>query len=118
MKNFFLVLSILLTVTTLPSCIHNYEPVISSISADPNPVSPGGIVSLICKASDDDDSSILKSESLSYAWFSSVGEVVSEKSDNTAMWTAPLELGKYSISCSVTDESDGLDIATIEILVE
>ena len=118
MKNIFFALPILLIIATLLSCIHNYEPVISSISAEPNPVSPGGIVSLICKASDDDDESILKSEGLSYTWFAANGEVISEESGNTATWTAPLDPGKYSISCSVTDESDGLDIATIEILVE
>ena len=35
-------------------CTHNYEPVISSITADPNPVPAGGVVSLQCIAKDDD----------------------------------------------------------------
>ena len=118
MKNILLSLSIIFIGITIPSCIHNYEPVISTISAAPNPVSKGGTVNLVCSASDDDDSNILKNESLSYAWFASVGEIISENSDNTAIWTAPQEAGKYSISCSVTDEYDGLDIKTIEIIVE
>ena len=118
MKNILLVLPILLIGITGSGCIHNYEPVISLISAEPNPVSQGGIVSLICNASDDDDSSILKNESLSYVWYAAVGEIVSEDSDNTATWTAPQEPGEYSISCSVSDESDGLDIGTIEIIVQ
>ena len=58
-------LIILLLIT---GCVHNYEPVIKSITADPNPVSPGGIVSLTCNASDDDESSRLKEESLGYSW--------------------------------------------------
>ena len=44
----------------LSSCLHNYEPVISSIIADPNPAQPGSTVNLICKASDDDESSMMK----------------------------------------------------------
>ena len=118
MKNILLTLSILFTGITIPSCIHNYEPVISLITAEPNPVSQGGVVNLICKASDDDDSSILKDEILSYSWFAAVGEIVSEDFDNTAIWTAPQESGKFSISCSVTDDYNGLDIGTKEITVQ
>ena len=36
---------------------------------------------------------------------------------STGKYTIPIA-GKYSISCSVTDEYDGLDIKTIEIMVE
>ena len=61
------------------SCVHNYEPVIKSITADPNPVAPGGIVNLICNASDDDESSRLKEESLGYSWSAAYGEIISEK---------------------------------------
>ena len=118
MKNILLTLSILFTGITIPSCIHNYEPVISLITAEPNPVSQGGVVNLICKASDDDDSSLLKTESLSYSWYAAVGNIISENSDNIATWTAPQETGKYSVSCSVSDKHNGLDIGTIEILVQ
>ena len=59
MKNILLSLSIIFIGIAIPSCIHNYEPVISTISAAPNPVSKGGTVNLICSASDDDNSSIL-----------------------------------------------------------
>lgn len=118
LKNILLALILLFAGITIPGCIHNYEPVISMISAEPNPVPQGGIVSLICNASDDDDSSKLKNESLTYAWFAATGEITSQESDNTATWTAPQEPGKYSISCSVSDESDGMDISTIDILVQ
>jgi|TARA_B110000438_G_scaffold81317_1_gene81172 hypothetical protein len=118
LKNILLALTILFIGTTTQGCIHNYEPVISTISAEPNPVPQGGIVSLICNASDDDDSSKLKNESLTYVWFAATGEIISQDSDNTATWTAPQEPGKYSISCSVSDESDGMDILTIDILVQ
>tara|TARA_B100001250_G_scaffold8795_1_gene7556 strand:+ start:703 stop:1059 length:357 start_codon:yes stop_codon:yes gene_type:complete len=118
LKNILLLSSFLIIGITIPNCVHNYEPVINSISADPNPVSPGGLVNLVCKASDDDDSSLLKTESLSYSWYAAVGNIISENSDNIAIWTAPQETGKYSVSCSVSDKHNGLDIGTIEILVQ
>ncbi|MDC1416341.1 PKD domain-containing protein [bacterium] len=99
-------------------CTHNYEPVISQILADPNPASEGSSVTFICNASDDDDSSALKNESLNYTWYAAVGEIVSENLDNTATWIAPNEPGNYSISCRVSDESDGVDIGTIEVVVQ
>lgn len=110
--------SLLFALFTMTGCIRNYEPVISSISANPNPVSLGGIVNLSCNATDDDESSLNKKETLSYEWFSAVGEVTIGETSNLATWTAPMEPGLYSISCSVSDESYGLDIATIEITVE
>tara|TARA_B100000131_G_scaffold316197_1_gene355876 strand:- start:2209 stop:2568 length:360 start_codon:yes stop_codon:yes gene_type:complete len=100
------------------SCIHNYEPVIIQLSAEPNPAQQGDIINLSCIASDDDSSTLLKDENLSYEWFATTGEIISENLDNNARWTAPQESGKYSISCIVTDESGGLDISTIEVMVQ
>ena len=34
-------------------CVHNYEPTINSIQAEPNPAQVNDIVNLTCKASDD-----------------------------------------------------------------
>ena len=109
---------ILLPYILLTSCIRNYEPVISSILADPNPVPKNGIVNLICNASDDDYSTRQKEEILTYEWFAALGEITVGEPGYTATWTAPNESGLFSISCSVTDEYYGLDIATIEITVE
>jgi len=110
--------SILMILLLITGCIHNYEPVIKSITADPNPVVPGGIVNLICNASDDDESSRLKEESLGYSWSAAYGEIISENEDNKATWTAPSILGDYSISCTVNDQYNGIDIFTIDISVE
>ena len=109
---------ILLTYLLYTSCIRNYEPVISSILADPNPAPKGGIVNLTCNASDDDYSTRQKEEILTYEWFAAAGEISIGEPGNTATWTAPNESGLFSVSCSVTDEYYGLDIATIEIAVE
>ena len=110
--------SILVIFLIISSCVHNYEPVIKSITAEPNPVNPGGIVNLICYASDDDESSRLKEESLGYSWSAAYGEIISENEDNKATWTAPSILGDYSISCTVNDQYNGIDIFTIDISVE
>ena len=109
---------ILLPYLLLTSCIRNYEPVISSILADPNPVPKGGIVNLTCNASDDDYSTRQKEEMLTYEWFAAAGEITIGEPGNTATWNAPDESGLFSVSCSVMDEYYGLDIATIEIAVE
>ena len=109
---------ILIVFLLMSGCIHNYEPVIKSITADPNPVAPGGVVSLTCNASDDDESSRLKEESLGYSWSAAYGEIISENEDNKATWTAPSLLGDYSISCTVNDQYNGIDIFTIDISVE
>ena len=110
--------SILMILLLITGCIHNYEPVIKSITADPNPVAPGGIVNLICNASDDDESSRLKEEILGFSWSAAYGEIISENEDNKATWTAPNLLGDYSISCTVNDQYNGIDIFTIDISVE
>ena len=110
--------SILMILLLITGCIHNYEPVIKSITADPNPVVPGGIVNLICNASDDDESSMLKNESLSYSWSAAYGQISSDNEDNNATWTAPDMMGEYSISCTVNDQFDGTDIFTIDITVQ
>ena len=109
---------ILLPYLLLTSCIRNYEPVISSILADPNPVPKGGIVNLTCNASDDDYSTRQEEEMLTYEWFAAAGEITIGEPGNTATWNAPDESGLFSVSCSVMDEYYGLDIATIEIAVE
>ncbi len=91
---------------------------INSITASPNPVELGGVVNLICDANDDDESNILRDESLTYTWFTAYGEIISREEVYTAIWTAPADSGIFSISCTVKDQSNGLDIATIDITVE
>ena len=100
------------------NCVHNYEPMISSIQAEPNPAPPNSIVSLTCKASDDDESSMMKKESLDYEWSCAFGEVLSVDQDHNATWIAPDLPGEYSISCTVTDRFNGADIFTIDVTVQ
>ena len=99
-------------------CIHNYEPVISSIIADPNPAPLGSTVTLICKANDDDESSMMKNESLDFTWSCAFGEIQSLDNNQNAIYIAPEQPGEYSVSCTVSDQFNGMDILTIDITVE
>ena len=118
MKRFQILFIILLFNAFQICCVHNYEPMINSIHADPNPAPTNSIVSLTCKASDDDESSMLKQEILDYEWSCAYGEVSSVDQDHNATWIAPDQPGEYSISCIVTDRFNGADIFTIDITVQ
>ena len=100
------------------SCSQNFEPIIKSITAEPNPAQINDIVNLTCKAIDDDDENILKEELLQYEWFAAYGEITFSSETNTAIWEAPENPGEYSVTCSVTDQYNGLDILSISITVQ
>ena len=100
------------------SCGTNFEPEINSISAEPNPVVSGETVTLNCFASDDDEPNILKNESIDYTWFTAYGNIIPSESPEMVTWLAPQDSVEYSISCKVSDQYNGVDIATIEITVE
>tara|TARA_B100001750_G_scaffold173470_1_gene141690 strand:+ start:457 stop:846 length:390 start_codon:yes stop_codon:yes gene_type:complete len=89
--------------------VFNTEPVIISLTADNTTVSPGGTVTLTCTAEDDDE------DSLTYTWECTNGSLAPNSS--TATWTAPGDLGTYSISCEVTDGNDGSALEIIDITV-
>ena len=99
------------------NCVHNYEPVISSIQAEPNPAPLNSVVSLTCKASDDDESRMMKKEINDYEWSLAYRQELSDNEDHNATWIAPDQPGEYSISCTVTDRFNGADIFTIDITV-
>ena len=109
---------IISTLLFIIGCSQNFEPVIKSITAEPNPVQINEIVNLICEAIDDDAENILKEESLQYEWFAAYGEIIFNLEENTAIWTAPENPGEYSVTCSVSDQYNGLDILSISITVQ
>ena len=101
----------------LSNCSQNFEPIINSITAIPNPAQPGDKVILKCIATDDDEENILKNELLVYQWYAAFGELSTDNSDS-ALWIAPEDEGEYSITCSVSDQYNGLDILAISITVK
>jgi len=90
---------------------NNSSPVIDSIIAEPDSVSIGESVQLVCIASDEEDGSLV------YLWDCSLGEIISPNENDSAMWVAPDETGYFSISCEVTDSNNGSAIQTINVKV-
>ena len=132
----------LLTLT----CVSNYEPVITEITAYPNPVNAGGLVSLQCIASDEDESSIRAKDFIHYDWSSSAGSFVVQDTFDTLFgvsglivvpdaidsllhpskiyWVAidssglDTDSGYHSITCQVNDANNAVDILSIIIKVQ
>ena len=129
------------------SCFSNYEPVISEITSDPNPVSKRGLVYLQCIAKDEDESSIRKKDFITYDWSASAGSflvpdstkdtlygvsdlfLVPDTSDsifNGSMvyWFAVdssgamTDTGYQTITCQVSDANNAIDILSILIKVQ
>tara|TARA_B100001250_G_C19435860_1_gene629529 strand:- start:5 stop:346 length:342 start_codon:yes stop_codon:yes gene_type:complete len=100
------------------SCGFNHEPTIDSITADPNPVSAGEIVTLTCTATDDEGADAYEDDKLEYTWDATAGVITQGTSDDNISWTSPQQTGVYSISCVVNDPDNGVDIATIDIVVQ
>ena len=129
------------------SCFSNYEPVISEITSDPNPVSKGGVVRLHCFAKDEDESSIRVKDFITYNWSASAGfflvpdstkdtlyktpdlYIVPDSSDsifNGSMvywfavnsYGAAIDTGFQTITCEVTDDNNAIDILSILIRVQ
>ena len=128
------------------SCFSNYEPVISEITSDPNPVSKGGLVSLHCIAKDEDESSIREKDLISYTWSASAGFflvpdstkdtlygvsdlfIIPDTSDSIfngsiVYWFAvdssgvETDTGYQTITCQVSDANNAIDILSILIKV-
>ncbi|MCP4130732.1 MAG: hypothetical protein GY754_07100 [bacterium] len=89
----------------------NSAPVISSLTADNNPVLVENTVTLTVAAADQE------SDSFSYEWSCASGSF--ENSDTAAVrWTAPDTAGIYQINVTVTDEHNYSGTANINISVE
>ena len=141
-----IILPIILFIIT--SCVHNYEPVITSLISKPDTITPGGYVYLECVAIDDDQSNMLKSDDIHYEWTAAqgtlliaqdtiienvrdtniffdggmitsiIGDTTIFDADSLRLWIAPQDEGYYSITCTVSDLFGGFDSETINIRVE
>jgi hypothetical protein len=87
----------------------NQAPAIISLVANPDWTVGSGSVSIACIAEDPDG------HSLSYQWSTSGGQIEGTGSEVT--WTAPEQLGEYSVTVVVTDEYDAMDTKTLQISV-
>ncbi len=86
-------------------CVANALPIISSLAlTNEGEISPGGTDYIKCTATDPDN------DELSYTWSASGGTLTGGGA--TIKWTAPDELGTYTVTVSV---SDGDDIVTDQL---
>lgn len=87
----------------------NEAPSILEIVATNKHTTPGGIIGLICVASDPDE------DDLDYSWSASSGMLSGDGSEVT--WTAPNQEGIYSVSVTISDEGSLTDAGVISLLV-
>ena len=129
------------------SCLSNYEPVISEITSDPNPVSREGVVSLYCIAKDEDESDIRLKDLITYEWSASAGFFLVPDSTKDTLYKTPdlyivpdssdsifngsivywfavdssgaaIDTGFHTITCQVSDANNAIDILSILIKVQ
>jgi predicted secreted protein len=77
----------------------NNPPTVASLTANADWTTPSGSVQVTCSASDPDE------DALSYEWSASGGDI--SGTDAAVSWTAPQEVGTYSITVTVTDGYGG-----------
>lgn len=87
----------------------NQPPLISSLTANEEHISPADICQIECIASDPDD------DSLSYIWSANGGSISGEGS--TVIWVAPDAAGAYTITVEVTDDNGDKVTAQLTINV-
>lgn len=76
-------------------------PVIFSITADPDIVSPGGTSSITVEAGDPDK------DEISYTWTALAGSI--QGKGKTVTWKAPENEGRYDLTVTVSDGSGSVD---------
>lgn len=88
-------------------CVANELPIISSlVLATEGEINPGGTGQIECTASDPDE------DELSYTWSADGGAISGSGAD--VAWTAPDELGTYTVTIEV---SDGDDVVTDQLTI-
>ena len=91
------------TVNVIPvSTVGNRAPVINTISASPNPVTPGGLMAIAVTASDPDG------DMLSYTWQASNGWLIATGQGTSAVTvTAPTQYGVSGTVTVIVDDGHG-----------
>jgi hypothetical protein len=111
MKRYFIIGGIVAVVAVvsivLSTALANHGPVINSLQAEPEGVSPGGTCQIVCDAGG--------SDGLNYGWSATGGTVAGEGA--TVTWTAPATIGSCNVTVTVTDEhgSEATSLVTIQV---
>ena len=89
----------------------DHSPVITGLEADKTVLLPSEVINIECNASGVDGGT------LSYNWSMSGGAIHARGSGESAGWTAPVELGNYTIMVNVTDEEGNWAVRSVTIRV-
>lgn len=89
----------------------DHSPVITGLEADKTVLLPSEVINIECNASGVDGGT------LSYNWSTSGGAIHARGSGESAGWTAPAELGNYTITVNVTDEEGNWAVRSVTIRV-
>lgn len=87
----------------------NSPPTISSVTASPGSIGPGGSTTIVCVANDADG------DGLTYSWTATSGSITWDGS--VASWVAPGAEGTYTISVTVDDGKGGSDTESCYVTV-
>jgi hypothetical protein len=113
MKKYFIIGGIIvvaaLVSTLLYTVLGNHGPVIASLQAEPEGISPGGSCQIVCDARG--------SNGLNYDWSATGGTIAGEGANVT--WTAPTTEGSCDVTVMVTDEhgAEATSLVTIQVRV-
>ncbi|MDH4067633.1 MAG: PKD domain-containing protein [Dehalococcoidia bacterium] len=104
-KNSLLIISVAVAVAAvlilvlIGTVLANHRPIIASLEAGSETVSPLGSCQIACNASDPDG------DGLGYNWSASGGEITGEGA--TVTWSAPDSAGSYNVTVTVSDGRGG-----------
>jgi hypothetical protein len=87
----------------------NHRPIITSLEAQPERVTPRGSCQIVCNATDPDG------DELVYGWSASGGGMTGEGA--TITWTAPASVGAYNATVTVVDGHGGGVVEHVTITV-
>jgi len=90
--------------------VTNQPPVISSLTASPTTLAPGGMATITCIAYDPND------DLITYTWTIGTGTLVGTGSQ--VVWTAPLTPQANTITCTVSDENGGTTQKDVIVYVD
>jgi hypothetical protein len=109
MKRIMVVLLLMMGIIIV-ACKKNEPPVINSVTANPDSVTPGQATTLTVNADDPDG------DVLTYTWAATSG-TLSSTSGSSVTWTAPVVIGNYTITVTAEDPGGLKDEASRTIKV-
>jgi hypothetical protein len=105
MKRITIVMLLLMGIILIACQKENKQPVIASVTANPDSVTPGQGTTLTVDASDPDG------DELTYTWSATSG-TLSSTTGSSVIWTAPTAIGSYTITVKAEDPGELSDEAS------